>query len=178
MLGNDRAVLLTNGRVSINDQICWVDVWAFERLCKQAESLTERTPSGTRPTELRQIAARAACLYTGHFLQTDPDKEWAVTTRERLKGRYLRLISHMARLCEQAGEYEESAGYYHKGLESDPLAEELYQGLMASCIRLGRHAEALTVYRRCRDVLRTELGIAPSLGTEALREEARNRARA
>ncbi len=178
MLGNDRAILLMNGRVSINDQICWMDVWAFERLCKQAESLTERTPGGTHPTEFRQIAAKAACLYTGQFLQTDPDKAWAITTRERLKGRYLRLISHMALLCEQAGEYEESAGYYHKGLESDPLAEELYQGLMASCIRLGRHAEALTAYRRCRAVLKAELGIAPSPGTEALREEALNSARA
>jgi two-component SAPR family response regulator len=178
MLGNDRAVLLTNGRVSINDQICWVDVWAFERLCKRAEILAERTPGGTRPTELRQIAAKAACLYRGQFLQTDPDKGWAITTRERLKGRYLRLISRMARLCEQAGEYEESAGYYRKGLESDPLAEELYQGLMASCIRLGRHAEALTAYRRCRDVLKAELGIAPSPRTEALREGARNSARA
>jgi DNA-binding SARP family transcriptional activator len=176
MLGNDRAVLLSRGRVSINDQICWVDVWAFERLCKRAEILAERMPGGTRPKELRQIAAKAACLYAGLFLQTDPDKAWAITTRERLKGRYLRLISHMARLCEQAGEYEESAGYYHKGLESDPLAEELYQGLMASCIRLGRHAEALTAYRRCRDVLKAELGIAPSPRTEALREEARNSA--
>ncbi len=178
MLGNDRAILLTNGRVSINDQICWVDMWAFERLCKRAEILAERAPGGTRPTELRRIAAKAACLYTGQFLQTDPDKAWAITTRERLKGRYLRLISHVARLCEQAGEHEESAGYYHKGLESDPLAEELYQGLMASCIRLGRHAEALAAYRRCRAVLKAELGIAPSPRTEALREEARNSARA
>ncbi len=178
MLGNDRAVLLSNGRVSINDQICWVDIRVFERLCKQAESLTEQPPGGTRPREIKQIASKAACLYTGQFLQTDPDKAWAITTRERLRGRYLRLISNTARLCEQAGEYEESAGYYHKGLESDPLAEELYQGLMASCIRLGRHAEALTAYRRCRDILKAELGIAPSPRTEVLREEARNSTRA
>jgi len=178
MLGNDRAVLLSNGRVSINDQICWIDVWVFERLCKRAEILTERTPGGTRLAELRQIVAKAACLYTGQFLQTDGDRSWAIATRERLRGRYLRLTSGMARLCEQAGEYEESAGYYHKGLESDPLAEEFYQGLMASCIRLGRHAEALTTYRRCRAVLKAELGIAPSPRTEMLREEARHKARA
>jgi DNA-binding SARP family transcriptional activator len=34
--------------------------------------------------------------------------------------------------------------------------------------RLGRKAEAVSVYKRCRKALSTHLGVDPSRGTEAL----------
>ena len=69
------------------------------------------------------------------------------------------------------GDDEEAARYYEKGLESDSLAEEFYQGLMALYSRLGRHAEALRVYRQCKQILQAELGILPSSRTEAIRKQ-------
>ena len=55
-----------------------------------------------------------------------------------------------------------------KGLEVDELAEESYRRLMTCHARLGRRAEALAVYTRCRDMLAAGLDVAPSAETEAL----------
>jgi DNA-binding SARP family transcriptional activator len=50
----------------------------------------------------------------------------------------------------------------------DDLAEEFYRGLMGCYGRLDRKAEAVSVYKRCRKVLSSHLGVDPSRGTEAL----------
>jgi DNA-binding SARP family transcriptional activator len=48
------------------------------------------------------------------------------------------------------------------------LAEELYRRLMRCHAALGRRAEALAVYERCRKMLATVLGIEPTPETEIL----------
>ncbi len=57
---------------------------------------------------------------------------------------------------------------YQRGLEVDALAEEFYQRLMASYLSWGRRAEAIAVYRRCRKVLQSTLGLDPSPRTEEI----------
>ena len=51
------------------------------------------------------------------------------------------------------------------------MREDGYRGQMACLARLGRPAEALRVYERCRRVLREELGADPSDQTRALYEQ-------
>ena len=60
---------------------------------------------------------------------------------------------------------------YHRALESDPLAEELYRQLMRCYQRAGRHTEAVGVYRRCRDMFSILLGVAPADGTTVIYRE-------
>lgn len=172
MLGGDRTIRLHDGRVSLDNRMCWVDRWLFERLCDRVDNLLKKLPDcESDPALVMDTASRAADLYRGHFLRSDADEVWTTVPRELLRNKYFRLISSMARYSERAGDFEEAARQYRKGLESEPLAEEFYQGLMASCIRLGRHAEAMRVYLQCRQILGAELGIAPSPGTEALRKQ-------
>ena len=171
MIGNDRAIQVHEGRISLDGRYCWVDAWAFEQLCGRVEQRMERVPDGADFDRLRQMAARALSLYGGSLLHSETYQNWTVTARERLRSKYLRFISGMARLSDRTGNSKEAAEYYMKGLETEPRAEEFYQGLMASYIRLGRQAEALAVYKRCKDLLHAELGIAPSPKTETLREE-------
>ena len=38
MLGDDRAVLLRDGRLTLNNRHCWVDVWEFERILGRADA--------------------------------------------------------------------------------------------------------------------------------------------
>jgi LuxR family maltose regulon positive regulatory protein len=57
---------------------------------------------------------------------------------------------------------------YQRGLEIDDVAEILYQQLMICYRQLGRRAEALSTYHRCRKTLSTILGVDPSPKTEAI----------
>jgi two-component SAPR family response regulator len=62
-----------------------------------------------------------------------------------------------------------------KGLEVDDLAEEFYQRLIICNQRLGRQANALAVYNRCRSVLEVRLGIERSSKTQSLIHGTRSR---
>jgi ATP/maltotriose-dependent transcriptional regulator MalT/DNA-binding SARP family transcriptional activator len=171
MIGNDRVIQVNEGRISIDGRYCWVDAWVFEQLCERIEKRMEEVQGGADFDWLKQTATRVLSLYGGPLLHTETYENWTVATRERLRSKYLRLISAMARLSNRIGSSEEAVEYYMRGLETEPLSEEFHQGLMASYIRLGRQAEALSAYKRCKDLLRAELGITPSAKTEALREE-------
>ena len=70
----------------------------------------------------------------------------------------------------QAGEAERAIGQYERALEADDLAESLYRGLMQCHAALGRRAEAVEVYSRCRKALAARLGVEPGPETRAIYE--------
>jgi DNA-binding SARP family transcriptional activator len=164
LVGHDGAIVLRGGHVSLDPRVVWVDAWAFERLAAQAEAAERR---GDRPSAAWRME-EALALYRGPFLAGDAGVPWAVPLRERLRRRFLRQVALLGRHWAHAGEWTRAVECYEKGLEVDDLAEEFHQGLMTGYRKLGRRAEALAAYRRCRETFAATLGIAPSPETEAL----------
>jgi DNA-binding SARP family transcriptional activator len=74
------------------------------------------------------------------------------------------LPAERERACRRGG-----ALLYEKALETDPVSERFFQGLMRCHLDLGQRADGLAVYQRCRAALARELQLAPSAKTEALR---------
>jgi ATP/maltotriose-dependent transcriptional regulator MalT/DNA-binding SARP family transcriptional activator len=169
LLGREEAVVLRGGQVRLAPDLCWVDVWAFERLLGQADAARR----GGRVDEARALDERALRLYRGGFLESDGQAAWAVSARERLRRVFLRRVAAVGHEWEAAGEWQRAAEWYERGLEVDDLAEELYQRLIAGYERLGRRADAVVTYERCRRRLRDVLGVAPSAETERLHRSAR-----
>lgn len=91
-----------------------------------------------------------------------------MSLRERLRSQFLRIVTRLARHWSEDGRWERAIEAYQRGLDVDDLAEEFYQGLMTAYQALGRRAEALAVYERCRRVLAARLGVAPAPRTETL----------
>lgn len=77
----------------------------------------------------------------------------------------------MCRYWQQAGQPERAVDLLERALELDNVAEGLYRNLMVCCVQLGRRAEAVETYNRCREVLAASLNIAPSPETTALYDE-------
>ena len=92
-----------------------------------------------------------------------------LAARERLRHKTLRIV---ARAAEAISQRDPTAAIpiYEKAIELDPLHESLYQGFMRCYLALHQPAEVEHVYRRCRHVLKRELGLAPSPTTEALHQ--------
>jgi ATP/maltotriose-dependent transcriptional regulator MalT/DNA-binding SARP family transcriptional activator len=162
MLGDDRAVLLRDGRLTLNNRYCWVDVWEFERILGRADAA--RKPGARVPNdgEVARLAERAIALYQGAFLSGETFCSGIVTHRERLRSKFLRTVVRAGRHWEQAGEWEKAIVCNQKGLEVDPLSEDLYRGLISCNLRMGRAAEAHAVYQRCCKTLSAVLGVNPS----------------
>ena len=48
LLGRPEALIVRDGRVTLDNRYCWVDVWAFERLLGQADELRKKGETGSR----------------------------------------------------------------------------------------------------------------------------------
>ena len=168
MLGDEKAVSLREGRVTLETRHCWVDAFAFETLFARVDAAPlggEDFPDKARAME---VAAKAIALYKGPFLQGEPSHAWVVGMRERLRSKFLRAVGFLGRCLEREEQWVEAIFCYRKGLEVDDLAEAFYQRLMVCHQRAGQTAEALAVYDRCRKTLSAILGIAPSPETDAI----------
>lgn len=153
LLGHKDTVRHAGGKLSLDAGRCWVDAWAFE------QALEGRELAGT---------ARAIALYQGGFLHREEQAQWAVPTRERLRGKFIHAVISATEEYEREGEYGEAIACYLKGIDADDLVETFYQGLMRSYVSLQRVSEAVAAYRRLRHVFSVTLGIAPSAATEQL----------
>jgi LuxR family maltose regulon positive regulatory protein len=168
MLSDDRAVILREGRLTLNNRHCWVDVWEFERTLGRAGAA--RKPGARAPDggEVVRHAERAIELYQGTFLSGEAVFSCIVTHRERLRSKFLRAVVGAGRHWEQAGEWERAIVCYEKGLEVDPISEDLYRGLISCNARMGRAAEAHAAYQRCCKTLSAALGVSPSPDLKAI----------
>ena len=167
MLGARDAVLMEGGKVSLNRDQLWVDMWEFEEELKPI-----RDPKAGGMEKI----ARLRLLYQGHFLQHEAERPWVLKARQDLRDRLLHAIRDAARECEGARRWEDAANLYRSGIELDTLNEGLYRGLMLCHRELGDLCEALQAYRRCRELLTRFLGIAPNAKTQALYHSVRERA--
>ncbi len=91
-----------------------------------------------------------------------------IPLRERLKNKFLGAIIKLGKCREQEKVFEKAIACYEKGLAVDNLEEIFYEHIMLCCQNLGRKAEAIRVYNRCREALQTILKIEPSHETEVI----------
>lgn len=164
LLGDERAIQMQEGKLSLNDKLVWIDAHAFERLAGDVEK---------RPGD--ELAQKAMACYTGAFLAGDEEAAWLLGRRDRLCSHYLRLVSAHGSALERLGQRTQAIECYRRALELEPLAEALYQSLMRCHLALDEPAQALETYRRCRQMLSVVLGISPNPQTEKLAECARCR---
>ena len=167
LLGRDDAIVVSDGKLTLNPQLVWVDVWAFERLLGKSEDALKQVQGGGKTID-DKITEPVFRLYQGHFLDRDGEQPWMLGMREKLRSKFLRHLIALGRHWEAGDHWDKAAEVYQRGLELDNLAEELYRHLMITYQKRNQPAGAIEVYRRCRQMLSVVLGIKPSLETEAL----------
>ena len=158
LLGQRDALLLQEGRLSLNPELCWVDTLAFESVGPDGD------PAVADDRE------RALLLYRGAFLAQE-DAPWTIAPRERLRARFVRLGGADVRHHVEGADWEGAVACLERLLRADATVEPFYQQLMRAHHRLGRSADRWRAPRRCRDVLGATLHLPPSASTEALLRE-------
>jgi DNA-binding SARP family transcriptional activator len=155
----DEAIAVASGKVSLNRSLVWTDVWALAAALDSA---------GDVPPAL--AARRLLDAYPGALLGGE-ESPWLVKPRDAWRARFVRAVTEVGQKLEQAGDWARAAEVYHRALEADNLAESVYRGLMRALAASGDRAEALTAFRRCRELLSIVLGVKPSMETERLYRE-------
>lgn len=136
-----------------------IDLASFERL------VADGTP---------ETLERAAALYRGDFLAGFGDcgeefESWLMAERRRfeeiLHAALQRLLDH----CVVTGAIDRAIQIALRLLALDPLQEAVHRTLIRLYMYQDRTGSALDQYRRCRDLLASELGIEPAPETERLK---------
>ncbi len=169
LLGDD-AIIVRDGQVSFDEEIVWVDTWAFEHVASRIETLIGSTAAARSVDdgELDRRRLQLMSLYRGHFLGQTEVPPWGLALRDRLRARFIRSVDALGQRMEACGRQDDAIALYLSALEHDNLAEEFYQRLIACHIARGEMAQALNAYRRCRELLSIVLGLKPSARTESL----------
>jgi LuxR family transcriptional regulator, maltose regulon positive regulatory protein len=151
LLGREDAVILHDNKVSLNDRVCWLDVWAFD---VELDSMGgEYQPDSNLGSSSQTDTIN---LYRGHLLPQD-DLPWLLAARERLHAKFARVALAAGKRYEAAQEFDAAARLYERCLEIDASAEALHRHLMLCLKHAGRYTEALDAFQRCERALERKL---------------------
>jgi len=117
LLGEDKAVTLHEGKLTLDRRYVWVDAWAFEALAARLDAEAD-------PAQYEKLAERMLALYRGPFLADETDPAWALQPRERMRGRLARAMGRVMRHWQDSGQRERAAASFHACREVDPPAAE------------------------------------------------------
>lgn len=159
LLGLPELVRVADGQVCLDKALTWLDVAAFEDLCRRGGEAD---------------LARALALYRAPLLAGEPLAGRTHTARERLALLHGQAVRSQAERLLQRGDAAAAVALYRAALVHEPLAEALHRGLIEAQARQGELAEALGSYLRLCELLSRGLGVAPSAQTEALVQAVRS----
>ncbi len=172
LLGTPRALRVAAGVIRLDEDYVTVDVWNFTR---EADALYARLQMPAEEMDAGEIAVRCERLidlYQGPFLVVAGATAWIIQARDRLRAKFFCVLKQASVYWQALGRWDRAAQLYERALEIDNLSEELYRELMYCHFVRGQFAETVIVYRRCRELLASVLGVNPSAETEALYHQA------
>ena len=170
LLGDDSAVLLSEGRVQLSPMRVWSDVDPLLQALRHAGVHKDGKARGMANVATAAVADITAVLdhYHGRFLPEDGDAPWLIAGREAIAGA-VRSALLIADAVLDGRADDSLIPALERALLADPTSEDLGRALMRAWQRRGEHAEAIRVYRRLREMLSVILGLPPSRETEKLR---------
>jgi DNA-binding SARP family transcriptional activator len=178
LLGDDRAIIYSDGKVSIDLNRCFIDLALLEKAIRCAEEPIAQQLQESFPMEIisdsLQKCLPVISLYKGAFLPGEERFLLINQTRKRLSAKMVRLFAHVATLYEKCSEWPKVLESLEKALNVDNLSEEIYQRLMLCHHQMGQRSEAVRIYRQCEEILSAALGIKPSRKTMEIYQEILN----
>jgi len=153
LLQHKNVLPLKEGRLSLNQDICWTD----------AQALLGLSGTASKPEDIIR-------LYTGSFL-SDEDTPWSMQLREQLRNIFLQSTLKQGQYFQNSDKWQQAINCYEKGLSVEKRAEAFYQQIIICYQKNNLPAEALHAYDRCKATLEQEFGILPSSKTLKLSRE-------
>ncbi|MCA9875377.1 MAG: tetratricopeptide repeat protein [Anaerolineales bacterium] len=151
----------------------WLDVAEFNQ---HLEMEDWRLETGQSPVSSLQSLQQAAALYCGDFLEgffvreSRGLEEWIILEREKLQRQAIKALRQLVDYHQGQGEYAVALDYVNKRIALDNLSERANRDKMLLLARNGRLNAALRHYEAYKNLLATEIGVAPGQETTALYE--------
>lgn len=117
---------------------------------------------------------RAVSMYRGDFLSDEPQAEWAVAERERLREHMEDALAALGQLYEAAGDAETATSCLRRLAEMRPFDVDAHRRLLGMLLSQGRHSHAWRCYQAFCSRLGREFSRAPDFTLADLITEAQD----
>ncbi len=118
-------VLVSDGKISLNEKHCWIDLWAFETTFQE---LDDELRQNNNDALVIELSNRLLHLYQGSFLK-QMDSGVIKFKQEQLQNKILRMLNRLTYYHEKRQEHGRICWLLDQGLERVPQ-------LGADCQRL------------------------------------------
>lgn len=159
----DEHLTVVDDTVSFRAQGCQFDIEAFEAAVLSCRNLAGHDLDIRQATQLEA----AVELYRGPLLEGVYD-DWCVYERERMHLLFLDTLAKLADYHEFKGSYRRGLEYGERILACDDTREKTHRQMMRLYWRLGDQCSAVAQYKRCTQLLRETMGLAPMAETDCL----------
>ncbi|MFJ6390989.1 BTAD domain-containing putative transcriptional regulator [Streptomyces sp. NPDC091972] len=147
-------LLVTEGPgYALRTEPAHVDAWRFEHTVAAAADLP--------PAQAAPRLTEALELWRGPAYADFAEETWARAERSRLAGLRLTAVERRAEAQLALGAAADAAADLDAHVAEHPWREDGWQLLAVALYRSGRQADALSVLRRARELLREHLGVEP-----------------
>jgi len=122
LLGEDKALVLHEGKLTLDRRWFWTDVRAFEAQASALEGALQPGAQSASPATVRRATERLFGLYRGPFLAGEADAPWLLERRERLRGQFARIVAGAGRYWREIGEPQQAIELQERCREVEPSA--------------------------------------------------------
>lgn len=119
ILRSKEALLLISGNLALNKDVVWLDTGALEGV--------PNVPTGAGT--LLDAREELFELYRGGLLRDEPLGGAMLIARGRLRRKFVRRVSQLAKELENCHQWDEAASLYTNAIECEPSEESLHLGL-------------------------------------------------
>jgi DNA-binding SARP family transcriptional activator len=158
-LGNDKVLRLSDGRIGLEERLCWLDTWTLDELAAETARQIEL---GAAVSVLLELGRRLLDVYRGPLLADEHDANWARASRDRLATKFAHAVDQLGRALEKNGEFQEAAALYGRVLDGDALAERACAGLVRCTAATGHCADAIRLFEQYSARLKATMATVPS----------------
>ena len=160
ILRHENALEQNYGKLSLDPDFVYIDVWELENIFSAAENADSET--------LIILKDRALRLFSGNFLPYG-DFYTLVTEKQKLLSKKMnKLLFKCCDYYEKTGNSIEEISCLLKALNFENTNELIYQKLIMAYARTGNNSEALKIYNAYVEMMRLNFGTKPSLDMENL----------
>jgi len=92
LLGGYRFILLKNGKICLNSDLIWVDLWEFQYFYQLANPSHVIGDNHHRAKKCHHDALQALKCYQESYLQNESEEYWLLNCREKNQTQYQQLL--------------------------------------------------------------------------------------
>ncbi|MBF0456666.1 MAG: winged helix-turn-helix domain-containing protein [Nitrospirae bacterium] len=146
LLGGSNLILTSNGRIWLNPELCWIDVWGVDKIARKIDE-------GSPPAEMMRLFLNMIGLCKGDFMQGELPDAWVSNRQGKLMNKVSNACLRVGAFHEKSDNWEDAIECYLSTLSIIPSEEVLYQRLIKCYQRMGQSCKALAVYDMYREQL-------------------------